>query len=417
MKVYQEKQEMVNTGIEITNYEILQEKAKDGLLKLSMSIGIEVMRMMFEEDVTMYAGPKGKHGTVERVGYRHGSDKTTVVMGGKKIHVERPRVRAADGSGELPLPSLGQFQSEDPLNDAIMAKLLAGVSTRKYANTIEGDAKGAVCTSKSEVSRRFIKEMDKMMEEFFTRPLCDDYSVIMMDGLELGKMTILAAMGIDRDGRKHMLGIIEGGSENTTVVKGLLEDLIGRGLDPSRPRLYVLDGGKALHKGVTDVFGKEALIQRCQVHKKRNVLSYLPKSEQANISKDLTMAYKEFEYAEARDQLLSIAKRLEDRYPKATASILEGLEETLTVHRLKVPGLLRETLCSTNPMESANSACRGIIRRVSNFKDGKMALRHAAAGFMGAEQGFNRVRGYKHMGVLLAMLKIKTGDQVEIKTA
>ena len=223
MKVYQEKQEMVNTGIEITNYEILQEKAKDGLLKLSMSIGIEVMRMMFDEDVTMYAGPKGKHGTVERVGYRHGSDKTTVVMGGKKIHVERPRVRAADGSGELPLPSLGQFQTEDPLNDAIMAKLLAGVSTRKYTSTIEGDIKGgAVCTSKSEVSRRFIKEMDKMMEELFTRPLCDDYPVIMMDGLELGKMTILAAMGIDRDGRKHMLGIIEGGSENTEVAKGLL---------------------------------------------------------------------------------------------------------------------------------------------------------------------------------------------------
>lgn len=418
MKVYQEKQEMVNTGIEITNYDILQEKAKDGLLKLSMSLGIEVMRMMFEEDVTMYAGPKGKHGTAKRVGYRHGSDQTTVVMGGKKIHVERPRVRAADGSGELPLPSLGQFQSEDPLNDAIMAKLLAGVSTRKYANTIEGDTKGgAVCTSKSEVSRRFIKEMDKMMEEFFTRPLCDEYPVIMMDGLELGKMTILAAMGINRDGRKHMLGIIEGGSENTTVVKGLLNDLIGRGLDPSRPRLYVLDGGKALHKGVTDVFGKEALIQRCQVHKKRNVLSYLPKSEQANVSKDMTMAYREFEYAEAKEQLLSIAKRLEHRYPKAAASLSEGLEETLTVHRLKVPGLLRETLCSTNPMESANSACRGIIRRVSNFKDGEMALRHAAAGFMGAEQGFNRIRGYKHMGVLLAMLEINTDDQTVIRTA
>ncbi|MGI6625562.1 MAG: IS256 family transposase [Limnochordia bacterium] len=417
MKVYQEKQEMVNTGIEITNYEILQEKAKDGLLKLSMSLGIEVMRMMFEEDVTMYAGPKGKHGTEERVGYRHGSDQTTVVMGGKKIHVERPRVRAADGSGELSLPSLGQFQSEDPLNDAIMARLLAGVSTRKYASTIEGDTKGAVCTSKSEVSRRFIKEMDKMMEEFFTRPLCDDYPVIMMDGLELGKMTILAAMGIDRDGRKHMLGIIEGGSENTEVAKGLLDDLTDRGLDPSRPRLYVLDGGKALRKAVMDVFGKEALIQRCQVHKKRNVLSYLPKSEQANISKALTMAYREFEYTNAKDKLLSIAKRLEHRYPKAATSLSEGLEETLTVHRLKIPGLLRETLCSTNPMESANSACRGIIRRVSNFKDGEMVLRHAAAGFMGAEQGFHRVRGYKHMGVLLAMLEIETGDQVEIKTA
>jgi len=183
MKVYQEQQEIVNTGIEITDYEILQEKARDGLLKLSMSLGIEVMRLMFEEDVTMYAGPKGKHGTEERVGYRHGFDQTTVVMGGKKIHVERPRVRAADGSGELPLPSLGQFQSEDPLNDAIMARLLVGVSTRKYASTIEGDTKGgAVCTSKSEVSRRFIKEMDKMMEEFFTRPLCDDYPVIMIDG-------------------------------------------------------------------------------------------------------------------------------------------------------------------------------------------------------------------------------------------
>ena len=164
----------------------------------------------------------------------------------------------------------------------------------------------------------------------------------MMDGLELGKMTILAAMGIDCDGRKHMLGIIEGGSENTTVVKGLLDDLIGRGLDPSRPRLYVLDGGKALHKGVTDVFGKEALIQRCQVHKKRNVLSYLPKSEQINISKALTMAYREFEYTNAKDKLLSIAKRLEHRYPKAATSLSEGLEETLTVHRLKVPGLLRE---------------------------------------------------------------------------
>ena len=417
MKVYQEKQEMVNTGIEITNYEILQEKAKDGLLKLSMSIGIEVMRMMFEEDVTMYAGPKGKHGTVERVGYRHGSDKTTVVMGGKKIHVERPRVRAADGSGELPLPSLGHFQSEDPLNNAIMARLLAGVSTRKYGNTIEGDTTGAICTSKNEVSRRFIKEMDKMMEEFFTRVLSNDYPVIMIDGLELGKMTILAAMGIDRDGRKHMLGIIEGGSENTIVVKGLLEDLIKRGLDPSRPRLYVLDGGKALHKGVTDIFGKEALIQRCQVHKKRNVLSYLPKSEQTNISKSLTMAYREFDYTNAKDQLLSIVRRLETRYPKAATSLLEGLEETLTVHRLKIPGLLRETLCSTNPMESANSACRGIIRRVSNFKDGEMALRHVAAGFMGAEQGFKRIRGYKHMPVLLAMLEVKTNDKAVIRMA
>lgn len=163
-----------------------------------------------------------------------------------------------------------------------------------------------------------------------------------------------------RDERKHMLGITEGGSENAIVVKGLLDDLIERGLDPSKSRLYVLDGGKTLHKGVIDVFGKEALIQCCQVRKKRNVLSYLPKSEQTNISKALTMAYRGFDYANAKDKLLSIVKRLENRYPKAAASLSESLEETLMVHGLKVPGLLRETLCSTNPTGSANSACRGI---------------------------------------------------------
>jgi len=411
MKVYQVKQETVNTGIEITNYEYLREKAQDGLLQLSMSLGIEVMRMMLEEDVVQYAGPKGKHNTTGRTGYRHGHEQTTVVMGGKKIHTKRPRVRDTHGVGELVLPTLVKFQSEDPLNDAIMARLLAGVSTRKYSGTLEANDQDAVCTSKSEVSRRFITEMDRLMEEFFTRPIDDDYPVIMLDGLELGKMTILAAMGINREGEKRMLGIIEGGSENSIVVKELLNDLIARGLDPSRPRLYVLDGSKALHKGVTEIFGKDSLIQRCQVHKKRNVLSYLPKSEQANISMSLTMAYREFDYKTAKDKLLLIAGNLEHRYPKAAASLKEGLEETLTVNRLNVPGLLRETLCSTNPMESANSACRGIIRRVCNFKDGEMALRHAAAGFMGAEQGFKRVRGCKQMGVLLVMLETQTSNK------
>ena len=271
MKVYQENKGSVNESIEIINSTVLHEKARYGLMELSMALGLDVMRMMLEEDVAQYAGPKGKHNTEERTGYRHGTDKTTVVMGGKKVRVDRPRVRAIDGSGELPLETLSLFQSEDPLNKAIMAKLLSGVSTRKYSRTVEGDTADAVCTSKSEVSRRFIEGMDSLMQEFFTRTLDQDYPVMMIDGLELGKLTILAAMGIDSDGRKRILGIAEGGSENSTVEKGLLEDLIHRGLDAARPRLYVLDGGKALHKGVANVFGKEVLIQRCQVHKKRNV--------------------------------------------------------------------------------------------------------------------------------------------------
>lgn len=225
------------------------------------------MLIMLEEDVMQYAGLKGKHGTADRTGYRHGYEQTTVVMGGTKIRTKRPRVRSVSGDLELPLPTLAQFQREDPLNEAIMARLLAAVSTRKYYRTVEGQ--DTICTSKSEVSRRFIKEMDKLMEEFFTRPLSDDYPVIIIDGLEPGKMTILAAMGIARDGKKRMLGIIEGGSENSIIVMELLNDLLARGLDPLSPRLYVLDGSKALYKGVTDIFGKDSLIQRCQVHKKR----------------------------------------------------------------------------------------------------------------------------------------------------
>ena len=418
MKVYQDNKESVNGSVEIINSTVLYEKACHGLMELSMSLGLEVMRMMLEEDVAQYAGPKGKHNTEERTGYRHGTDKTTVVMGGKKVRVDRPRVRATDGSGELPLGTLSMFQSEDPLNKAIMARLLSGVSTRKYARTVEGEAADSVCTSKSEVSRRFIEGMDGLMQEFFTRPLNQDYPVMMLDGLELGKMTILAAMGIDSDGKKRILGIVEGGSENNIVVKGLLEDLIRRGLDPARPRLYVVDGGKALHKAVTDIFSTEALIQRCQVHKKRNVLSYLPESEQANVSVALTMAYREFEYEAAKGKLMGIASNLEYRYPKAAASLLEGLEETLTVHRLKIPGMLRETLCSTNPMESANSACRGIIRRVSNFKDGEMALRHAASGFIDAARGFRRVKGYRHLTIPISMLaNHQATNTIETKTA
>ena len=417
MKVYQENKGSVNESIEIINSEYLYDKARYGLMELSMSLGIEVMRMMFEEDVEQYAGPKGKHNTKDRTGYRHGTEKTTVVMGGKKIRVDRPRVRAKDGSGELPLETLDLFQSEDPLNKVIMSRLLSGVSTRKYSRTVEGEAADAVCTSKSEVSRRFIEGMDTLMQEFFTRKLDQDYPVIMMDGLELGGITIIAAMGIDNDGKKRILGIAEGGSENNVVVKGLLNDLISRGLDALRPRLYILDGGKALHKAVKDIFGKEALIQRCQVHKKRNVLSYLPKSEQVNISMSMTMAYREFEYEAAKEKLMGIKDNLEHRYPKAASSLMEGFEETLTVHRLKIPGLLRETLCSTNPMESANSACRGIIRRVSNFKDGEMALRHAAAGFITAEQGFNRIRGYRQLDVLIAMLDNKKDDSSKVGIA
>ena len=417
MKGYQKEQALVKGTIEVLDVGSLVELASEGLLSLSTRVGLEVVRQLLEADVTAQAGPKGTH-NLDRTAYRHGTGKTPVVMGGQKARIQRPRVRSKEGV-ELQLPTLSAFQNEDPLNQVLLSRLLSGVSTRKYARTLDEPVADAACVSKSEASRRFASAMEARMDEFFKRRIEGSYPAMMLDGLELGKMTIIAAMGIDAEGKKRILGLAEGGSENSEVVKELLNDLIERGLDASEPRLYILDGGKALHKAVKDVFGKKAVIQRCQVHKKRNVLSQLPESEQANASIAMTMAYREFEYGKAKASLELLADNLAYRYPKAADSLREGLEETLTAHRLKLPGLLRQTLSSTNALESANSGCMGIIRRVCNFKNGAMTLRYAAAGFLEAERGFRRIKGYKQIPILQNALARLTdsGDWATLESA
>lgn len=417
MKGYQKERAFVNGSIEGMDMGPLVELASEGLLALSVQVGLEVLRQMLAVDVTALAGAKGRHNP-DRSAYRHGTETTRVVMGGQKVSVKRPRVRSKEGS-ELQLPTLSVFQNEDPLNRALLQRLLCGVSTRKYSRTLDESLEDAACVSKSEASRRFAAAMEARMDEFFKRRIEGSFPAMMIDGLELGKMTIIAAMGIDSEGRKRILGLAEGGSENSEVVKALLADMVERGLDASEPRLYILDGGKALHKAVKDTFGKKAVIQRCQVHKKRNVLSYLPESEQANVSLAMTTAYREFEYVKAKASLELLADNLAYRYPKAADSLREGLEETLTAHRLKLPGLLRQTLSSTNAMESANSGCMGIIRRVCNFKNGAMTLRYAAAGFLEAERGFRRIKGYKQIPILqnaLARLT-ESGDWATLESA
>ena len=417
MKGYQKERASVNGSIEVMDMGPLVELASEGLLALSVQVGLEVLRQMLAVDVTALAGAKGRHNP-DRSAYRHGTETTRVVMGGQKVSVKRPRVRSREGS-ELQLPTLSVFQNEDPLNRVLLQRLLCGVSTRKYSRTLDESLEDAACVSKSEASRRFAAAMEARMDEFFKRRIEGSFPAMMIDGLELGKMTIIAAMGIDSEGRKRILGLAEGGSENSEVVKALLADMVERGLDASEPRLYILDGGKALHKAVKDTFGKKAVIQRCQVHKKRNVLSYLPESEQANVSLAMTTAYREFEYVKAKASLELLADNLAYRYPKAADSLREGLEETLTAHRLKLPGLLRQTLSSTNAMESANSGCMGIIRRVCNFKNGAMTLRYAAAGFLEAERGFRRIKGYKQIPILqnaLARLT-ESGDWATLESA
>ena len=408
MELYQGRNGSVKESVEVLHPEVLIARAGEGLLQLSMELGLEVVRQMLGTDASALAVPKGKH-QEGRQAYRHGVEKSRVVLGGEKVPIERPRVRSVEGT-ELALPTLGLFQREDPLNAALLSRLLCGVSARKYARTMDGEIADASCVSKSEVSRRFAAGLEAQMEVFFKRPIEGSYPAMIMDGLELGAMTIIAAMGIDDDGKKRILGIIEGGSENSELVKRLLGDLLDRGLSAEEPRLFVLDGSKALHKAVKDTFGEKAYIQRCQVHKKRNVLSRLPESEKENVSAALSLAYSEFEYEKAKTALELLADNLEHRYPGAAASLREGLEETLTVHRLKLPGLLRQTLASTNAMESANSVCAGVLRRVTNFRDGKMTLRHAAAGFLEAERGFRRIKGYKQIPLLVHSLGLLTAN-------
>jgi putative transposase len=410
MEVYHGKEEKGNKeNIRIIKeYEQLEIIANEGLLALSVELGLTVMKQMFEADVIALAGEKGKHNP-SREAYRHGkNEKTSVVLGGAKLSVERPRVRSKGGT-ELPLASLELFQRSDPLTKAVLRRVLQGVSMRAYGNTLDYGDEELVCVSKSEASRRFIRGMEGEMEAFLTRRLDEDYVAVFIDGLQVDGWTVVAALGILNTGHKKVLGLIDGATENSTVCKSLLLNLVDRGLDPAVRRLYIIDGSKALSKAIKDIFGTPVPVQRCQVHKKRNVLDHLPESERANISRQMTLAYREFEGDIAMNKLNLLADNLEHRYPSAAASLREGMEETLTVHRLKVPGLLRMTLCSTNCIESANSVARQTIGRVKNWKNGTQVIRWLTAGFLQAEKGFIRIKGYRQIPFLINAIR---GDEM-----
>ena len=410
--VNNEKGESIKKGslcgqktVEVIDSGRLLEIAEAGLEQMAYHIGLEAMLQIFEQDVEEIVGPKHKRNK-ERKATRHGTESTKVVYGDKKISVRKPRVRTPGKNGhDIPLPSLTYFQNEDPLDRSVLTRLLCGISTRKYERTAAlGEDVSSV--SKSEVSRRYNAELGKLMIAFFDRRLSDDiYPIIMVDGMERGGMTIIAAIGVKSDGKKVVLGLVEGATENSQAVKRLFEDIIDRGFSTEVRRLFVIDGAKALLKAVKDTFGDMAEIQRCQVHKKRNVQSHLPDSEKGNVGLSISKAYMEFDYEKARRQLELIADNLEGRYPNAAASLREGLEETLTVYRLKVPGLLRTSLVSTNMMESANSTASGIVRKITKWRDGEMLLKHMAAAFLEAERGFRRVKGYKHIPSLIASLQ------------
>jgi putative transposase len=378
----------------------IAESAKEGLLALAVGAGVQVMYAMMDADVAALVGPKGKH-IAGRAAVRHGSEDGSVTLGGRRLGVRRPRVRAVDGTGEVALPSYELFSSTEVLGRMALERMLAGLSTRRYGHGLEPvgervDAKAAA-TSRSAVSRRFVAATEHALAELMAADLSGlDLVALMVDGVHFAEHTCVVALGIGIDGTKHPLALVEGSTENATLVRGLLVGLRERGLDVTRPMLAVLDGAKALSRAVRDVFDKP-LIQRCQEHKIRNVRDRLPEKLRSLVQRRMREAYHAETALAAEAKLTTLANELDKTHPGAAASLREGLQETLTVLRLDVPPTLARTLRSTNPIESLISICRNHSTNVKRWRDGQMALRWCAAGMVEATVQFRRVNGHLHL--------------------
>ncbi|MGH8848716.1 MAG: IS256 family transposase [Polaromonas sp.] len=361
---------------------------------------------MLEEDVTRFAGPKGKHNPESRTAYRHGDEASSVVLGGRKVAVARPRVRRVV-HGEIALPTWAAFAGEELLSDQVMASVLAGVSTRSYKRALEpvGSDLAASATSRSAVSRRFIARTTSALAELMAKDLTGlTICAIFADGIEEADHTMVCALGLDIQGRKHLLGLVEGSSENKAVCCSLFAGLVERGLDFSGGILLVIDGGKGLRSAAREVFGAHGLIHRCRAHKRRNVIDHLPKEVQPQVARKLDAAWSKEDPDKALTALKAMASSLEVDHPGAAASLREGIEETLTISRLAVPPSLLRTLSTTNPIESAFSVARTTMRNVKRWRSGTMVVRWTAAGMEVAAGKFRRVKGYRELPILIERL-------------
>jgi putative transposase len=393
----------------------IAENMQEGLLALAVGAGLQVMRTLMEADVTALAGPKGRHDAT-RTAVRHGRERGSVTLGGRRVPVTRPRVRAADGAGELPVASYELFTSTEVLGKMALEKMLAGLSTRRYPVGLEPVGQQVTetssATSKSAVSRRFVAMTETALAELLAADLSGlDLVALMIDGVHFAESCCIVALGIGIDGVKHPLALVEGSTENATLVTGLLVDLRERGLDVTRPMLVGVDGSKALRKAVVDVLD-HPVIQRCQLHKIRNVKDHLPQRLRSTASRRMTDAYHADSALEAEAALLALAAELDRTHPGAAASLREGLDETLTVLRLGVPPALARTLRSTNCIESMISVCREHAGNVKRWRDGQMALRWCAAGMVEAGKQFRRVNGHLHLPALRAALESEAAKHV-----
>ncbi len=381
--------------------------ARTELFELAVRSGLKVLETMLEEDRVGLCGPRYAHVT-ERRASRAGIVSSEVVLGGRKVAVRRPRVRAQ--GHEVPLPTFQAMADVDPLNRRVVEQMLAGVATRRYARSLEPvpTTMRSRGTSKSAVSRRFVAKTAAQLAAWQTAALDSlDLVGLILDGVHMGEHCLIVALGIAADGQKHALGLWDGSTENARVCQDLLANLQSRGLRTDRSLLVILDGSKALRKAVHATFGEAALVQRCQVHKARNILEYLSDRDRPWAQVILRRAYQATEAKTAQRLLLDLARRLEAEYPSAAASVREGLDETLTVLTLKLSPRLRRSLATTNAVESLISRTRHIKRNVKRWRGGKMMLRWVAAGVLEAVKGFRRLKGYQDMPTLVTTLRAR----------
>lgn len=385
--------------------------AREALWDTVILSGFGFVQDELEAERTALCGERYVH-QEQRQAVRAGHVPSSLVLGGRRVEVRRPRARSSDG-GELHLPSWQAWSSHDPLNERAFEQMVLGVSSRRYARSLEPlpeevEVRGI---SKSAISERFVVGTQRRLTELMRRDLSGLKLVaLLIDGVHFAEHVVLAAVGIESNGTKHVLGLREGATENAAACKALLADLIERGLDPNRAMLVVIDGAKALHRAVLDTFGERVLIQRCQAHKKRNVLDALPERMRASVRSAINLAYASRDPKRARRLLENLAHKLESAHPSAAASLREGLDESLTVMTLHLSDALERVLSSTNLIENLFSRVREIARRVKRWQGGSMILRWTAAGVLEAERHFRKVTGYRALPKLAAALHARDAE-------
>ena len=387
-----------NDDINLTQPESL---IRTDAMNFILSAGINALRELVEDEIRELCGVKYRN-VADRALTRWGTTDSPIVLGGKRILIERGRVRDTHKKSEVRLKTIDACNAQDLLAERQLESMLIGVSSRKFVRSEEARLAGKknYADSKSSVSRNFVLKTRQKLDDWLHARIDTDYPVLMIDGTVFKKTTVIIVLGIDRAGNKRVLGAWDGSTENSRVCTDLLQNLIERGLRPEGVSMAVLDGGKAIHKAITDVFGANILIQRCQVHKQRNVLEYVPKELRHRVQWEMADAYKTADYATAKKTLESLGRWLAKDHESAARSLGEGLEETLLLHKLGITGALRKTLASTNLIENLNSRIKAQTARVRRWRNSNMVMRWVYTGIAEAEKGFRRVKGYKDMNLL-----------------